>query len=299
MSNHPGHLVYLLDLSESMEKNGRIDHLLEAVKVTADSLIEKCYRGDVLSNRFSISILGYNTDVYTLFKGSVIELDKILEEVYIQGGEDASLFDKTKEARPKGRADMAKAFHAAAEDIREWMITQQRYDIPMPAPIVVHITDCSTSKEDIDVADSKENILQAAEEIKQISIPDGNPILFNILVEDEIWFPSQRPNDAKKQLLYETSSVFPERIVQCPPTSGFPLPSAPSNTLNMPVPYSSAHSIPECSNHGCCPYKDCRLLVSDVIKNMSIVGQMLSMMTFGRGGALVDSCNLFDMMRSK
>jgi len=215
-SNHPGHLVYLLDLSGSMEKNGKIDYLLEAVKITADFLIEKCTRGNVVSNRFSISIIGYNTDVYTLFKGSVIELDAKLNEVYSKGGEDAPLFDKTTEAKPQWQTYTAKAFRAVREDIREWMTTQQRNNIPMPAPMIIHVTDGYPYENERDEAKAQEDALKAAEEIKAISLSDGAPILFNIHIEDgndpEILFPTKSPSDVRQQFLFNASSIMPDRI---------------------------------------------------------------------------------------
>ena len=215
-SNHPGHLVYLLDLSGSMEKNGRIDYLLEAVKVTADFLVEKCKKGDILSNRFGISIIGYNTDVYTLFKGSVIDLDAKLEEAYNRGGEDAPLFDKTTEAKPQWQTYTAKAFRAVGEDIREWIATQQRNNIPMPAPMIIHVTDGYPYENERDEAKAQEDALKAAEEIKAISVPDGAPILFNIHIDDgndpEVLFPTQAPNDVRQQFLFKASSIMPDRF---------------------------------------------------------------------------------------
>ena len=38
--NHPGHVVYLLDLSGSMEKNGKIDRLIVAVNDVVKDLIQ-------------------------------------------------------------------------------------------------------------------------------------------------------------------------------------------------------------------------------------------------------------------
>lgn len=83
--------------------NGRIDYLLETVKNTCEFLIERSICGSVVKDRFSVSILGYNTDVYTLFKGSERELDAKLEEIYLKRRGNAPLFDKTSEAIPRGK----------------------------------------------------------------------------------------------------------------------------------------------------------------------------------------------------
>jgi uncharacterized protein YegL len=217
-SKHPGHLVYLLDLSESMSRNGKIDYLLEAVKTTSEFLIEKSTQGSVLKDRFSISIIGYNTDVYTLFKGSVTELDAFLDKVYDQGGEDAPIFDKTTEAIPRWQTYTAKAFRAVVDDIREWMNNQQRKDMPMPAPMIIHVTDGFPYESERPQTEAREDALRAAEEIKQISLPDGNPLLFNIHIEDgnasEILFPTQAPDDAGQQFLFNSSSVMPDSFAK-------------------------------------------------------------------------------------
>lgn len=212
-SNHPGHLVYLLDLSGSMEQNGKIDHLLEAVKATSELLIAKTDG----KNRFSVSIIGYNTDTYPLFKGSALELDRKLDEVYNNGGENAPLFDKNNEAKPQWQTYTAKAFGAVKEDIQVWIREQQQKNIPMPVPIVIHVTDGYPYENERNEADAREDALRAADEIKQISLPDGNPIIFNIHIGDsndpESLFPMQRPNDADQQFLFDSSSVMPDDFV--------------------------------------------------------------------------------------
>ena len=212
-SNHPGHLVYLLDLSGSMEHNGKIDHLLEAVKATIDLLIAK----DMHKNRFSVSIIGYNTDTYSLFKGTALDLDRKLDEVYNNGGENAPLFDKTKEAKPQWQTYTAKAFRAVKEDIQAWIREQQQGNIPMPVPIVIHVTDGYPYENERGEAEACKDAIRAADEIKQITLPDGNPIIFNIHIGDsndpESLFPMQRPSDAGQQFLFDSSSVMPDDIV--------------------------------------------------------------------------------------
>lgn len=216
-SKHPGHLVYLLDLSQSMAKNRKIDYLLEAVKNSCDHLTMKCFGGTDLKNRFSVSVLGYNTDVFTVFKGSVRELDAKLEEIYVQGGENTPLFDKTSEAMPRGQKCTAKAFRAVKEDIMEWINSQRRKNIPMPAPVVIHITDGRPTEEEREQTVALEDALRAAEEIKQINLPDGNPILINIHYNNEtpeILFPIQNPNDEDLQFLFDASSVMDDELVE-------------------------------------------------------------------------------------
>lgn len=216
-TKHPGHLVYLLDLSESMSRNGKIDYLLDAVKTTSDFLIEKCTDG-VLKDRFSLTILGYNSDVYTLFKGSVTKLNDYLDSIYEQGGENAPMFDKTTEAIPRWQTYTANAFRAVRDDILEWINTQQSKNILMPVPLVLHVTDGYPYEAERSPKKAMEDALLAAEELKNISLPDGNPLLFNIHIENsnapEILFPMQPPKDEGQLFLFNSSSVLPDRFAQ-------------------------------------------------------------------------------------
>jgi uncharacterized protein YegL len=216
-TNHPGHLVYLLDLSESMAHKGRIDNLLDAVKTTADLLIAKSERDGKVQNRFSVTIIGYNSDVNQLFKGSIVDLDNRMNEIYEQGGEDAPLFDKTKEAKPKWQTYTAKAFRTVKRDIDEWMAEQRSKGMDMPVPIIIHITDGFPYESERSEKEAREDALRAAEEIKQITMPDGNPILFNIHFDDssaqENVFPSQPPTSGGQKFLFEASSTMSDENV--------------------------------------------------------------------------------------
>ena len=59
-SAHPGHIVFLIDLSGSMSENQKIDYLLDALKDTLDVLLAISES----RKRVEISIYGYKFLVF-------------------------------------------------------------------------------------------------------------------------------------------------------------------------------------------------------------------------------------------
>lgn len=205
-SNHPGHLVYLVDLSGSMEWNNKIDNVIDVIADVSDYLCAMSEEFGKLKNRFSLTILGYNSDIITLFRGSVIDLDKKLQET-----DGRPMFDKGKEAKPEGLTYTAKAFKAAADDIRTWISQQNRNNVPTPAPIVIHITDGHPEESGRTDSEAMQEALKAAKDLKSIAVPDGNTLVFNIHIDGKpngitMRFPNTTPNDERRRFLYEASS---------------------------------------------------------------------------------------------
>lgn len=219
-SNHPGHFVYLVDLSQSMNSDNKIDAVIRALGQVSEHLIGQCDTFSGLKNRFSITILGYNSDVYELFSGSIIDLDKRLAET----GEP--MFDKEKEALPRWQTYTAKALRAAAKDIREWIAKQNQNNVPIPVPVVIHITDGHPEEHERNDSESIKDALAAAQELKSISVPDGNTLLCNIHIDgvkstETLLFPSIRPSDTYRQFLFDSSSTMPDIFSNKANSSGF------------------------------------------------------------------------------
>ena len=233
---HPGHLVYLLDFSDSMKDDGKIDILLDVLKMAC---LELFYNTRNLI-RGSISIIGYNSDVATLFKGTLGELYNEYEQ---GGGRNYSLLDKTKSlaeggCRPEWQTYTAKAFRWAKSDIEEWIAEQERAGKRIPAPMVIHVTDGYPYDEERTDSDAKEDALKAAQEIMNISIPDGSPLIFNIHIGDdssrEVLFPTQRPSEENQQFLYDASSIMPAWVMLA--SRGMPATGGNARTrIGLPV----------------------------------------------------------------
>lgn len=214
-SNHPGHLIYLVDLSWSMASDNKIDDVINVIENVSDYLVGMCEDFGNLKDRFSIHIIGYGDDVKTLFKGSVLELDRKLEETM---GKGKPIFDKAKEAKPYGLTYTAKAFRAALDDIKQWINQQNSLNIPIPVPVVIHITDGHPEEIGKSEAESMKDALGIANEIKNIKVPDGNALIFNIHIDgvktcDAVRFPATPPSDERRRFLYEASSTMPSIFV--------------------------------------------------------------------------------------
>ena len=223
----PGHLVYLLDFSGSMENDGKIDILLDVLKKTCLEL----FSNPKNLSRASISIIGYNSDVATLFSGNLSELYNKFAE---GGGRKYSLLDKTKSlaeggCRPEWQTYTAKAFRWAKTDIEEWIAKQEQDGKNIPAPMVIHVTDGYPYEEERTQEIAMQDALKAAQEIMNITIPDGNPLIFNIHIGDdssrEVLFPTQRLTEENQQFLYDASSIIPDSMLNAKTKTGLPISS--------------------------------------------------------------------------
>ena len=121
------------------------------------------------------------------------------------------------ELTPEWQTYTAKGLRAAADDIREWISSQAREGILTPAPIVIHITDGAPFQADMTPEAAAQEARKAADELKSISTPDGNTLLFNIHIEPGK--PAQRflstpPADPHLKFLFDISSELNDVFVQ-------------------------------------------------------------------------------------
>ncbi len=217
-SDNPGHLVYLIDLSESMgwENNKRINMLLEVLYKVFDEMIALNSPDNKLHNRATVTMIGYNTDIVELFSGDLIKLDKYLDE-------HNPLFDVNVEAKPQWQTYMADAFEAAGRDIKKWIEKQEQDGKAVPAPIVINLTDGipEEGKRENDPTHAKAmaRAKAAAQRLMDISVPDGNVMLFNIHIGEgkgEV-LPSIRPSSDSAnsgiQFLFDISCTLNEEHI--------------------------------------------------------------------------------------
>ena len=205
---HPGHLVYLIDLSGSMEERNKVQDVMSVVFECLDNLVARCTVMASIKERFSLTVLGYNSDVFTLFKGGVAEIDELLSERYGQ-----PLFDINGVAKPQWQTYMADAYDAAREDIEQWKTQQKAKNLPIPVPIVINITDGHPEEYQKTEAQATERALEAARRLMQVRGDDSNTLLFNIHYEPasgtaEMILPKNEPADTRRRFLFNASSVL-------------------------------------------------------------------------------------------
>lgn len=216
---HPGHIVYMLDLSGSMAReinNKRlVDTVMEVINELFRALKNEIMDDDDILDLFSTTVIGYNSDVFTLIKcKNSEEFNKFLHEARRRG----YIFNTQAggEAEPKWQTYMADAFDAAAKDINLWLSKQRTNGVQTPAPVVINITDG-------DPYEGKEftyaKALAAANRLKAISTSDGNVVVYNIhfspdTTAPKMILPDRAPTNITSKFLFEASSVIPPSLVK-------------------------------------------------------------------------------------
>jgi uncharacterized protein YegL len=225
-SAHPGHVVFLLDLSGSMAQNNRIDHAIEALRQTLKNIEILCKKvvrksgekpSSMLRERITVSVYGYNYQVKCL--GSIKnwgpkQIGTFLSEAKSVG---RTIFDVNGEAKPEYQTCMCAAFVEAKRDIEEWLSQQSASE--MPAPIVINITDGYPYEgKEFDQNEVFERTLRAAKDLMNIRTNDGPVRVFNIHYapggnETVLRFPNTKPthqNPGEERVLnflYDASSL--------------------------------------------------------------------------------------------
>ena len=222
-SKHPGLLIYLVDLSESMAWDDKIKRVNNTIWNVVDCLTAPCQDNGVYKNRYHLEVIGYNQYTYNLFSGGIDQINSWLDA---HGNEQ--FLDIEKEGKPRGLTHMSIAFDKAAEVTCKWISSQKAKEQPIPAPIVINITDGYPEEKGMDEVQSRNKALQAANALKSIRVPDGNVLLFNIHIdgangtEPEMQFPSNRPGDTRRAFLFDASSEMNSTFVERAQRNGLP-----------------------------------------------------------------------------
>lgn len=219
-SKTPGILVYMVDLSDSMNENNKFSEVSAAIYNALSALIAPCIdvkedNTKVYVERFKLFVFGYNQFVEEIFTGGIKDIDEHLEaRKTVKKFIDA----ENEKYKPKGLTHMAMAYKEAAKIIKEEL--ELRGDTRrVPAPMVINITDGYPEEKDTNDEDARRNALKAAENLRNISVEDGNVRIFNIHVDgssgikNEIIFPLNRPNEVCKAFMYDASSELENAVL--------------------------------------------------------------------------------------
>ena len=231
-STHPGLLIYLVDLSGSMDWNDKLTQVSKVVWNVVDCLVAQCQNDGVYRNRFQLKVIGYNEKTYKIFDGDVNAMNDRLDE----NPNDEQFFNVKKGNTVSGFAaegltHMAMAFDKASEIIKEWISRQNFKNVLIPAPIVINITDGYPEEKGLDDQEAREKALKSATALKQIAVPDGNVLLFNIHIgenltknkTEELILPSECPPNERQAFLFNASSQMDSKFVSR--AQGFQLPA--------------------------------------------------------------------------
>lgn len=181
-SDHPATLIYLVDISGSMKApmpdgKSRIDVSKDAIQTAYAQMIQRSLRQGKIHARYRIGMIAYTSDLYDVYDG-IITIDKLKDE-------------GVPPITPQKSTDMAKAFRYAykliKEDIENW---PKAWLDGSPPPMVINLTDCEFGEE-------TQEPVEFAQAIQELAVPDGNVLVENIFITDQIKLASSDIKDWK------------------------------------------------------------------------------------------------------
>lgn len=226
-SDHPGHVVFLLDLSGSMADDNKINYVIDAVQDSIENLLTHCRNDKGLpAERVSVSVYGYNYHIIDLWKN--LGVSQMAGKMLDAEEAGKKIFDSNGNAKPEYQTCMKMAFEEARKDVEQWIWSQQGRAY-IPSPIVINITDGYPYEgEKFDQKQVYANTLKAAQELMKISTPDGNVRLLNIhhdprTNDSNLKFPVSMPTSGDNvQFLFQASSPLTEKMAIAANKMGFP-----------------------------------------------------------------------------
>lgn len=229
---NPGLVVIMVDQSGSMcytsKKNGL--SLAENAANSVNNLINEfilklsttsASGEEVVKSSIKLVVIGYggpNDEAYIICDDMI---DKIAED-YPMGKVKIStregLFEQDCIEVVQPVADtctpMAWAMSLAKDEVSKWLKTHNTPEDPVP--VIINISDGIPT-------DSEEDVKKYADDIKNMTMPDGNPRIFNIHISDEseqdIRFPKDKGEFADNcaELLFDISSEVTQDLIQSIP----------------------------------------------------------------------------------
>lgn len=204
-SDNPATILFLIDISGSMQApmaggKTRLEVAKDAIQTTYTSMIQRSLRQGVVHSRYRVGMIAYSDFLYDIY-GTDPEKGSFLSIQEIQDQEIPAL-------TPQKWTNMAKAFRYAAklltDDIARW---PDKWLQECPAPMVINVTDCEFSE-------YLEDPLTAANDLQRISIPDGNVLVENVFITDEIRLASSDLSGWKGYMQYQsTGDPFGDKLL--------------------------------------------------------------------------------------
>jgi hypothetical protein len=178
-SDHPATLIYLVDISGSMsatmqDGKTRIEVAKNAIQVAYAQMIQRSMRQGKIHPRYRVGMIAYSDKIYDVYGnlGSIVSIEQLKNE-------------GIPSITPQKSTNMAKAFRFAEklirDDLQKW---SRKWLDECPPPMVINITDCEYDEE------QAQDPLEFAQKLQQISIRDGNVLVENIFITDQISAPT-------------------------------------------------------------------------------------------------------------
>ena len=162
----------MVDISGSMKTKmpdgkSRIDIAKNAIQTSYTQMIQRSLRQGKIHPRYRVAMVAYSANVFDVYNG-IISIDRLKDE----GIPPLSTQQGT---------SMARAFryvvNIVRDDISKWSLN---WLTNCPPPLIVYITDSEY------YSDEEDELVKAVNALKSLSIPDGNVLVENIFITDQI-----------------------------------------------------------------------------------------------------------------
>lgn len=162
-SSTPAAVIYLLDVSASMVQplgnRRRIDIVMESLELIVKQMIFRSTKGSAIMPRYRIAMFAYSDHVYDLMDG-IQTVDKVAQY-------------GIPELSPMLTTETTKAFL----EVEKCLMNELENLAECPAPLVCHLTDGEYTGDDPE---------PVVERIMSLRVPDGNVLVENIFLSDNI-----------------------------------------------------------------------------------------------------------------
>lgn len=218
----PGHLVFLIDQSTSMnqkDSNGktRAEKVVEAIQSAVSECLQGCIDGTSVKNRFFVTIIGYGGEPQPEVRVIKEDWAKDLIPEFQALSNGGTLIPIV----ALGYTPMAEAFDLAKECLENWLeACQEKVEdgsyYSIPAPVVINITD-GEPYDGSSTATAR--ALASAKNLMALRGTDENVILFNLHIDDEgteVVFPVEKNTlngCSAGELLFDMSSEMSSKMV--------------------------------------------------------------------------------------
>lgn len=239
-TSSPGLIVILVDQSSSMGVSygttTRDQFAALAVNRTIYEIIASCRKGEKVSDRCYIAVIGYGDTVGAVVGGTPSELQEPqhgttpVKKLVSDGAgglvEIRSEMGVWLQPKAGGSTPMAEAFQLAAQLIENWT-NDNPESFP---PIVINISDGAP--------DSPEETRNAAQRVAGMGTTDGKTLIYNCHIgagTPEIRLPANTADlpDGNARLLFDISSVIPDAMVPHAHNAGLnPVPGSRGLMIN-------------------------------------------------------------------
>jgi len=159
----PALIIYALDVSASMNEplgsKRRIDVVTDALSAALRNMVFRSTKGTHVSPRYRVGMIAYSDRVFDLLDGV-----KTVDEIMKKGVPALTTLRTT---------DTARAF-ATIEKLLQRELPNIQH---CPAPLICHMTDGEFTSDDP---------VPIVRRIMEMSVPDGNVLVENIFISDEL-----------------------------------------------------------------------------------------------------------------